>query len=456
MTTKAGLISQILIEIRKAQTQKWERPPAGPVNQISFPPTLWPGDGRSFRATEALLEAVSVYARICWDNDPKLKPRFKIDELTKLAHQAFALALAEIDLDFTDAQLHPAVSERVELLLGEQVERHNRVIDLTVGCHLIEGDEPYPIQIGPVIFETRETWRQRMLAAGKLSPATARRLLARWNGKPPKKRKRSFDSAAENDISDAIGSCPVVCSVTTDGLSGKYIQEKGLLAARLAMTAISLSWYQPTEGLRWMNLLYDRRRSHRHTVLFGSGTNVGSNSERAELPFGRYSEPELLDNIRSYHWLFDQVGEALHAYVQPNTTVARPKIMNALFLSLWWYHEACREPLDQIATMKFAASMDALTGGKKASGIITLIGARLGHKPDDPLMKDGRTTKAVITQIYDAGRSRLIHGSSADFAHDWTKVRGSAEAIGRWLLILCCDWLSHNRAIEDLSRLSQK
>lgn len=456
MTNKASLISEILVELRKAQTETWKRPAAGRVKRISIPPTLWLGDGRSIRVTEALLVAVYAYTRICWNNDPALKPRFKIDELNKLTAQSFGLALAEIDLDTSDAQLHPVVSERVEELLAEQIAGHNRPIDLTLGCHLIEGDEPYPLQVGPVIFETREAWRLRMLAAGKLSPTTARRLYARWSGKPPRKRKRSFDSSAEESIVDAVGECPVVCSVATDGLSGKYIQEKGLLAARLAMTAISLTWYQPSEGLRWINLLYDRRRSHRHTVLFGRGTNVGSNSERAELPVGRYSEPELLENLRSYRWLFEQIGEALSSYVQPNQSTKRPKVMNALFLSLCWYHEACREPLDQIATTKFAASMDALTGGKEAPGILSLISARLGLKPDDPLMKDGRKTKKVIAQIYNDGRSKLIHGASADFAHDWTQVRGSAEVIGRWLLISSCDWLSENSAVDDLNRLREK
>src|SRR3546814_10570542 len=105
-----------------------------------------------------------------------------------------------------------------------------------------------------------------------------------------------------------------------------------------------------------MNLLYDRRRSHRHTVSFGSDSNVGSNSERAELPVGRYSEPELLENLSSYRWLFAQTGEALYGYVQPNRSTKRPKVMHALFLRLCWYHEACRESLDQIATTKFAAS----------------------------------------------------------------------------------------------------
>lgn len=450
MTTKSELIAEMLREIRKAQTEKWHPPKSGSVKQISFPPTLWPGDGRSFSATEGLLKAIAAYARISWDNNPKLRPRFKVDELERLVHQAVATALGEIDLDLSDQQLHPVVSDRVTAVLAEQVEQSIRPIDLTVGCHLIEGNEPYPIQIGPVRFDTREAWRQRMLEAGKLSETTARRLLARWNGEPLKKRKHSFDSAAEEAISDAIGDCPVVCSVSTEGLSGKYVQQKGLLAARLALTAISLSWYHPSEGLRWMNLLYDRHRDRRYTVLFGSDTKVGSNSERPEMPSGRYSEPELLDNIRSNQWLFDQVGEALFAYLQPIRPLTRPKAMNALFLSIWWYHEACREAQDQIATTKFAASMDALAGGKKARGIIALIGARLGHKPDDPLMKDGRKTKDLINQIYDAGRSRLIHGSSDDFAHDWTQLRGSAEAIGRWLLILSCKWFSGHPDTDEV------
>src|SRR3546814_19765394 len=84
------------------------------------------------------------------------------------------------------------------------------------------------------------------------------------------------------------------------------------------MTAISLTWHPPSEGLRWMNLLYDRRRSHRPTVSFGSGSNVGSNSERAELPVGRYSEPELLENLSSYRWLFEQIGEQHYGYVKHN------------------------------------------------------------------------------------------------------------------------------------------
>lgn len=456
MHTKSALISHIIQELRKTQSDEWKNSPKNPVRRVSFPPRLWLGDGRSFGVTEDLLRAILAFTRIYWDNSPTLKPRFKINELNKLTEHAFANALVELNLDLNDEQLHQIVSERVAELLHEQIERHDRPVVLTLGCHLIEGDEAFPIEIGPVLFETRECWRNRMLTTGKLSTVTARRLHAHWNGKALRKRKRSFDEDAERSILNAIGNCPVVCSVATEGLSGKYIQEKGLLAARLAISAISLTWHQPSQGLRWMNLLYDRRLPHRHTVLFGAGTNVGAHSECTELPMGRHVEPELIENLRDKNWLFDQIGEALRGYVQPNKIIAQPNFMDALFLSLWWYNEACRETQDQIATTKFAASMDVLAGGKGDSEIVRLIGAQLGPKPDDALMRDGRTTKQVISQIYCKGRSKLIHGSSDNFSHDWTQLRASAEAIGRLLIILCSRWISENKESDCVAHLRER
>lgn len=167
------------------------------------------------------------------------------------------------------------------------------------------------------------------------------------------------------------------------------------------------------------------------------------------MPSGRWTNDELIGDLRSRQWLFDLIGEVLASYVQPARATKRPEVWNAIFLSLLWFHEACREPLDQIATTKFAASLDALACGGKSKGILKLIEARLGFKPDDRFMTDGRTTKAVIGQIYDNGRSRLIHGSSQDFAHDWNQSRKSAEVIGRHCLVEVCHLLSENAELVD-------
>lgn len=455
MAKKKDLIITILRELRKAQTERWTPPPSGPVKRLHLPPTLPLGNGRHLNATDALLKAVSAYAKLCWDNDPTLKPRFKVEEFTKLADDAFAQVLLNVDLEQSDENLSEGVNGQVQQHLEEQVSRHHRAIELTLGCHLFEGNDAYPIRVGPVIFEARQQWRQRASNEGKLSPVAARRIDACWSGRALTKRKPSYDADVERAIMDAIGSCPVICSVATDGLSSKYIEEKGLLAARIAMTALSLTWERPSQGLKWMNLLYDRLIPHRHTVSFGQNRIAGISSSTTQLPAGRWTDAELLSDLRSRQWLFDQAGEALYNYVQPTRNVTRPKLMNALFLSLWWYHEACREPLDQIATTKFAASMDAIVVGQSANAIVQLLCARWGFKPDGKLMTDGRTTKSVIANIYDAGRSRLIHGSSDNFAHDWTEVRSAAEAVGRLCLIGACEWLSENPVGDDLKALSQ-
>lgn len=455
MTTKTALIAKILRELRKAQTERWTPPSPGPAKKLRLPPTLPLGDGMCLNATDVLLQAVFKYSELCWENEASLKSRVKIDEFAKLAEEAFGVALSTADLEKSDADLCDTVKDDVERHLCEKIQRHHRAIELTLGCHLFEGDAVYPIRIGPVIFETRQQWCQRSCEQGKISSITGRRLGAKWSGRPTRKRKSSFEAHKERAVLDAIGNCPIACTVETNGLSSKFVTEKGLLAARLAMTALSLMWNQPSQGLEWMNLRYDGQLFLRHTVLFDASRYVGSSSSLSQNPSGRWTDTKLIADMRSNRWLFDQVGEALSNHVQPVRIVSRPRVMNALFLSLWWFHEACREPLDQIATTKFAASMDALVLGQSATSIIQFIGARIGFQPGDAIMTDGRTTKSVVEKIYNASRSRLIHGSSDDFAHDWTQVRSTAEVVGRLCLIAACDWLSKNPETDDLTKLSR-
>ena len=452
ITSKTDLIDKILKELRRAQIEPWKPPPPGKVKELRLPPGLPLSDGRQIRATDKLLDAVSDYSNITLTNEPTLKSRFKNAELYQLAARSFAEVLQSVDLDKANTELCDTVKSDVDKKLEEMIARHRQAIQLTLGCHLIDGDAAYPIKIGPVVFETREQWRLRSEREGKLTAITARRLKAAWGGEKLRKRKTSHDSLNEGAILDTIGNGPTVCTVSTDGLSSKMIKEKGLLAARLAMTAISLIWTNPSQGLSWMNLLYDGQVFHRHYVLFRESGYAGSSSSISQTPFGRWTDDDMISYLKSYQWLFDQAGEALNNYVQPAKGAARPIITNALFLSLWWFYEACREPSDQMATTKFAASMDALSGGHKAKGIINFIEARLGMRADKSIMKDGQTVKKVVTEFYDAGRSRMIHGSSDNFAHDWSEVRSAAEAVGRHCLVAASDWLTENPNPMTLKR----
>ncbi len=456
MTSKEKIIHTVLFELRRAQIEPWTPPPSGEVKELRLPPGLPLSDGRQMSATSELLDAVYDYSNMILDNNPDLKSRFKKRDLYQLAARSFGEVLQSIDLDQTNIELCDTVKKNVDAKLQEMIGRHRQAVQLALGCHLLDGGAAYPIAIGPVVFETREQWRSRMELEDKLTAITARRLKATWDGQTLRKRKTINEALDERAMIDTIGECPIVCTVSTDGLSSKMINEKGLLAARLAMTAISLVWTNPSLALSWMNLRYDGQAFRRDYILFRDGGYAGRASSISQMPSGRWTDDETISYLKSYQRLFDQVGEALNYYVQPATSAVRPTTMNALFLSLWWFYESCREPSDQMATTKFAASMDALTGGYKAKGIIKFIEARLGVAADNKIMKDGRTVRKVVTDIYDSKRSRMIHGSSDSFAHDWSDVRSAAEAVGRHCLIAAIDWLANNPRSDDIEALSSK
>lgn len=450
--TKIELIIVILQELRKAQIEPWKPRPQERTKSLSLPPMLPLPDGRQIAATDDLLAAIHDYARICWDNDPAIKLRATFDEYAQFARRAFGQILYDIELESTDEEICQTIRESVDSSITTLIQDQRQSIDLTLGCHVLDGDDAYPIRIGPVRFETRKQWLRRMDEDKKLTSTTRRRLEDHWNGRTLKKRKPSLDSAREDSILRSIDACPTVCTVETDSLSAKFTREKGVLAARLAITAVALMWRPASSGLDWMNLLYDLRLPVRYTVSFGISGTMGSFAS-SQAPHGRIVNNEILETLNQFQSLFDQIGLVLSSYVQPMRINQRPNISNAIFLSLWWFHEACREPMDQIATTKFAASLDALTGGHRSRGIMQFLETRGGFKPEMTLMVDGRTTKETIKQIYSDGRSQLIHGSSDNFAHDWSDIRQTAEAVAQFCLVQAISWMEHNPNSDDLNAM---
>ncbi|MGM5028986.1 hypothetical protein AB8B02_22460 [Tardiphaga sp. 862_B3_N4_1] len=130
--------------------------------------------------------------------------------------------------------------------------------------------------------------------------------------------------------------------------------------------------------------------------------------------------------------------------------------MSTLSQALLWFHEGCREIDGAMAVVKFAASMDALSCGRRARGIRSLISCQLKIDDNFEITPDGLTLKQALEQIYSEGRSRTLHGTNEKFAHDWTGIRDIAEQLARLCLVNCIDWTAANRDIDDPSMLSQR
>ena len=451
MASKTDLLKTISNEFSKAQKTglaQW-RPPKG---EISFPPLLPVGNGEQLAATNDLLKAVDGYANLLLRNSPELKSSFSSREFRSVVELAFGRTLNSLQSNHPNAG---SLGTAVDATIQDEIDSRKKDTGLLVGCWLFEDLSAYPITLGPVAFQPRLAWLGRQILAGNLSKTTARRLQKTWSGERVGRRKSGWDSYKERAIGDAIDRCPIICQVTTHGLSSDLVRQKGLLAARIAMAALSLPWQNSQQALERMNLIYDGPPRSRHYAVM-SGSRFGSGSSVVTTPFGQHSQGPLKPSLTQFQPTFDIIGEALAAYVNPHATVQRPQIANAIFLSAWWFYEGCREISDQMAVTAFAASLDALAAGGNAGGIKELIEARLGIAPSGSLMNDGRTASSVVDAVYNAARSRFIHGSSVDFVEDWTALRTTAMVVSRLMLLQITYWLHQNPAVYEVKDIRKK
>lgn len=453
MTTKTALIARILQELATAQ----ETPMGGaPQETVLMPPLLPIGDGNFLPVTRALIDYVDRFAQIVSDNDQIIAQTYATADLQGLVHRAFGQALATIDLDHSSDVNCCQIADKVAAYLKDERERDLGAKEFIFGAWFLRGHAAHDFHLGPVRMVDRISWSETARAAGQISTVTERRLRRSWSGKKLQKRIVSMDEHREQAVLDAVGKCPAICSVRTVGLVGKAAEQKALLTARLAHTAISLLWLTPSVALEGLALRYDGHLHYRNYAILDDRGGFGSSSSWTHVPGGQVTPPDWDDVWSGSDWLKGPVGEALSVYVEPARKTDRPKVLNALFLALWWFHQACLESAPLMAVVKFAASMDALADGGKRKGIVQLIETQRGpsHR-GTPILTSGETVDALLAEIYDYARSRTIHGTNKRFGHDWSGTRARAEVLARLCLRMACNWASLNPERDDLAGMQR-
>lgn len=451
MASLKDLVKNIIVELTDLQ-----RSTASPVHEddeFGLPRMISTGDGRSIIVSRSIDRFIEDVTQQLMDGDPSLARRFTSVGIVETAHKGFGAALIKIDLDDDLTKNVTTVLSEVRASLYKEIETDAR--EYAFGCTLF-GNVVAPFSIGPVRFELRLDWLQRKVSNGTISKVTYARLRRKWENKKLDKRKASYDSIVEHSVADAIGRCPFVCSVTTSSLAHDAGKEKALTAARLALASIALLWRTPSKALDGLNLLFDRDRRVQHTLASIPGKIIFASSCLSCMPHGpTLKEGEWEQQLVSRKVHFTVSGEILEYVLSSMGDVRRPNLMIALAQSLLWFHEGCRENVNLIAIVKFAASMDALAERKNVSGIRRLINFRLGIKDEATIHRDGSTMKEVIDRIYGYGRSRTIHGTNDKFGHDWTITRGLAEHFAKLCLLSCIDWAGQNPLLDEPSQLSK-
>lgn len=441
MTNLVKIIEDTLVALRAAQGKSATALIQG--DHFKLPRLIPAGDGGTIQITKEIDDHISHLARELKTTRPALARNIKNSEWRSWVRTTIGPLLAKTSLSAPPAKQAPPLLKKLDDALNGIVANLSSV-EHAFGTTLFSNADVPAFTVGPVTIEPRGAWLDRKATEGEVTPVTQRRVKRIWAGHRVGARKNNRDKLREDDIAKAIGACPYVVTVK---LSAAFASDAGLetalTAARLTLACIALTYETPSVTLQGFNLLYDGP-IHRQTALtFIPGKVVLSGSRVSRRPSGPI--------MRAKDWqaeltrladMFAGCGEVLNNLVDPARSTARPELLEALLQALIWFEKGCRETGDLMATVAFAASLDALGKGTKTHGILTVLEARLGIKRTDPINPQGPTFQSMLDTIYSEGRSRTIHGTSQKIGYDWTSTRGTAEHLARYALVACFDHIA--------------
>lgn len=447
---------------------------AGDVSEprYPFPMLLRVSENRMIEITPEISTLFASFADALAEGSFKSSKRmFRDAEWRKRVLQAFGKEWAQQSSAHCVKARAKAIVEAVEARLKRSISQvHPR--EYVFGCHLSVGPDggfPHPLRIGPVEFLARQDWLDDQPAHARISAIAARRVQRAWSGRRLHGRKPSWDTGRERAILKAVGSCNTVCRVEIGPAGDEAGLQTALTGARLAITAIALVWDQPSSTLERILTGFDRNPYSQHYACFGANGEFGSGWSRSVLPAGlSHMEPDCggpllakcegLSSRRGFRpqlcWkhlvskhadAFKSVGEVISYVTRGEQAASRPKMMNAMYQALFWFHEGCREDVDAMAVVKFCSSMDALVCGK-GEQVIQMLGRRqlsLDNKASRSTFRD------LVQEVYLDGRSPTVHGNSEQLAHDASSRRSVAEQLAQALLLSCLKCISRHPELKD-------
>ena len=200
------------------------------------------GDGRSIIVSKKVDQIIASVARRMNANDPALSTSHTDAEWITAVRNAFGAALLPIDLDANASANAAAVLTEVKAILKAQIPSGS--MEYAFGCTLF-GECGYcshwklvPRAARHAPGMARPQGFRRSGLEGHAPPCGARVAGA----KAPQAQVVLRQNPQNRTCSNAIGTCPYVCSVSTVGLAPEAGKEKALMAARLALTGVALLW----------------------------------------------------------------------------------------------------------------------------------------------------------------------------------------------------------------------
>lgn len=335
--------------------------------------------------------------------------------------RAILFAIGDSILDFSSQQ-HPKDADWVPLmatLFKEKLEARlaNTTRNQTqyLPCHIFDANQKASsFKIGPVTFFSRPDWL-KILDVGEVSVDLIRKV---WKGSLSVNdlQTKAFTKGSTDATRGAfsavktIGSHFWIAAIKVPDHEPIQSAKKGAMLVSLAMDVLSLL-LSPTDSARLV-ISGAQRVAFSERSLFSNDKGQLFDRLRINMPGVSGPPGHAKKFLKETKRLREAAGVIMNRYDTDAASGRTSRLVDRWINALHWYGQALREPSDFMAIVKYGCAMDILTDGEgNLTQLASRTAAAFGIEPDAEVTGDGDKLGAIISRVFNEGRSALVHGS---------------------------------------------
>ncbi len=439
-------IDQLIAQLERVNSKDFDW-----SSEAQFPNFVTVRGGQCHFSSQALV-SISRIGRMIHSNRRAVDVRIEATELIKMLRPVVAHAYADGLLERGDKAAirkgKRVLLERLEAKIKEAADPITHFFPAwTTGL-----ERKGPVFLGPVRILSVSDWLKTVeiysgLDDDPIDPSW--KLAVQGDAARPTDARTSLLLDA---VDESLGTCNAVVAVTIEGFEQEFSRKLAHIAAKNCLDILSLLHETPDTFVT-QGLIEDRLQPlEKRTLSEMDGFLNISGNTRLRPRLGGSQFGAVMERVSELSASISQVvGAVLTA-----PDVAHPQLCARWSMALHWFAEGCREPDDAVAVAKIGASLDVLSGGDKAAGIRRTVCCLLGLESDAVVTKwpEPKTLKKWVDDIYEKGRSQILHGNHVDRLKSFAEMRQVAQQLCGITLRISLERLSSYDG-EDVPRAFQ-
>ncbi len=409
--------------------------------EVGMPDFVTASNGFQRHFTQSARESLRKLSSILHSNRLQSVPKIELENYEKVVRQVVANMHAECEFHNFYEDVNKAALKKLKKEIECSVEAGAKVYTHYFPAWTAGMERETPFEIGPVSFISRNEWinlvdfpeqgKDQFLGETEANHQW-KEILKQALEKP---QDRTPLKGLAGSVYGAVKECPSLIKVTINGYEKEYSRKLAKLVCKTALDSVSLC-------IGSKALFHQQTLQEERLVPIGSHSLVETGGF-LWLPGQSLSDriPHLSGSIidqaiSDMTYVLPALAFILEGIVTPEKH-SSPKLANRWATALDWFGEGCRESSDAIAVAKLGTSLDVLSAGGKYAGIAEMVSNLIGINGTTEVIKGSNscTLNQVIKEIYDDGRSKILHGTYFDRLETFKVVRERAFYFSRIALI---------------------